>query len=158
MKSNKIEKEHRSYVKIYWIIWIVWIIFHIAYFLGVLFGIYPFKEQIIISWVVIFFILGGIKWVHYMKLLNYLEKNHYEKWKELNTFPVLGSGFINNIRFGDFLFSEETFDDPVVTKLKKECNKITFLFLVHFLSFPTFAGIYITLALSYILLHSLGFI
>ena len=152
MKPNKIKKEYKSYAKIYWI---VWLIFSIAYLLGVLFNIYSFKEQIIISW---FFILGGIKWVYYMKLLNYLEKNHYEKWKELTTCPVLGPGFNNYSRMGKFFDSQETFDDPIVSKLKNEYKKVALLLFVHFLSMPTFAGIYITLALSYVLLHSLGFI
>ena len=141
--------EYKSYANRYWILWIILIT---VFFTGNIFKIYLLKD---IPFVIFFFgiliILGVINLVYNIKLLNYLKKNHYEKWEELTTIPGFGSGFSNGFRQFGFLFSNETLEDPIVAKLKNGYRTIALLIIVHFFLIPIF------FALS-VILHIKGFI
>jgi len=130
------DNKYKFYANMYWKLWFVLIS---AYFLGKIFKIYLLKDITYIPYFSgIFIILGIIHAVSGVKFSNYLKKNHYEKWKELNTIPGLGLGFSNGVRQIDFFFSKDSLNDPIVIKFKSECKKIMLLTLVHFILMPIF--------------------
>ena len=117
------DKEYKSYAGIYWKLWFIFII---VFLVGNIFKIYLLRDiPFDISFFGIFIILGVINAVECMKLEKYLEKNHYEKWKELST---------SGKRSREFLSSKDTLNDPMVAYLKSECNKIWLLVIVHFIT------------------------
>jgi len=133
MKINKLDKEYKSYANICWILWFIFIT---AFVTGNIFKIYLLKDiPFDIFMFGLFIIVGVFYSVSHMRLLNYLKKNHYEKWKELTTTLYFGSGSTNGMRVMDFLDSKETLDDSIVSKLKSECKKIILLSIVHAISF-----------------------
>ena len=76
-------------------------------------------------------ILFGILTIHsaikffvsQQKFMNYLLKNHTEKWKELNTYPIYGPSFRDTFRGFRFYFDEDSLDDPEVLRLKAIVRK-----------------------------------
>ena len=70
-------------------------------------------------------------WVMYLnfrkgrELMEYLEKHHHEKWKEITHVPFVGSGGFNSFRSLPFVFSKDNMNDERVKLLKK--NYIGFI-------------------------------
>jgi len=127
-------KEYKSYSKIYWILWFILIM---LFFLGKIFKIYLLKDIPFFGYffVITFSFIMIIGLVSNGKLLNYLKKNHYEKWEELTTIQYLGSGLSNGFRLRKFLKSKETLNDPIVEKLKNECKSVLLLTITHIFLF-----------------------
>ena len=119
-------KEYKSYSGIYWKLWFVFVI---VFFLGKIFKIYLLKD---IPFDIFFFgvwmILVIIYAVANLIMSNYLEKNHPEKWSSL----------IKGFQGFKFILSKETFNDPILSKLKNEVKKTYLLCIVHFFSFPIY--------------------
>ena len=116
----------------------------IAIFLvGNIFKIYLLKDiPNNLSFFGIFVILGVINLVNERKLDNYIEKNYPEKWDVLTPSPFLNKHYppsrLSGKRARKFLFSKETFNDPIVAYLKNELKKSFLLLIVHFFSIPIF--------------------
>ena len=153
MRVIKIDKEYKTYVRIYWISYFILIALFIV---GIIFKIYPLNLEIFcMFFLFIFFILGVIYCVYHVKLLNYIEKNYHEKWKELTTILGLGPGVSNGFRIGKFLDSEETFDDPIVEKLKSEVRSTGLLCFVNFIIILSCLLIFIFLVFSIAIIQSI---
>jgi len=131
-------KEYKSYSRIYWISWFILTSVFVS---GKIFKIYLLKDiPFNIYFVGIFFVLIVIHAVVGVKLINYLEKNHSEKWDELTAIPFLNKHFgqvrWSGYRVIKFLYSKEAFNDPILFKLKDEKKKIFLLCIVHFIFIP----------------------
>ena len=127
MKVNNEDKEYKSSTKKYWIAWFILMAVNL---LCTIFKIYP-EEYFDIILFVIFFILMALYCVYYVKLMNYLEKNHFEKWIELTDFSFFKMGFDRQFRMNRFFKSKETLNDPIVAKLKSEVDSTGLLLFVH---------------------------
>ena len=140
MKVNNDDNEYKPSTKKYWIAWFIVMTVNL---LCVVFKIYPI-EYFFKIWFVIFFILGVIYCVYDVKLMKYLEKNHFEKWIELTDFSFFKMGFDRYFKMRRFFKSKETLNDPIVAKLKSEVDSTGLLILVHGLSLPViFIGSFI---------------
>lgn len=86
-----------------------------------------------------FSILIGVLIIQY-QLYSYLNKNHHAKWEELTTIgKTFGPGCRNSFRGIKFLLSPETFDDPMVEKLKKRVIYTILGLIILFAILPYFA-------------------
>lgn len=54
------------------------------------------------------------------QLMSYLKENYPHEWKYLNTYPIFGEGFANSIRILKFIKRTDTYNDPVLAKIKNE--------------------------------------
>ena len=122
--------EYKSYARV---CWRLWFILFIGFFLGKIFKIHILKGiPFFLYWFVITFsFVIVIALIAQGKLLNYLKKNHYEKWEEITTIPNLGSGLYNGPRLSKFLKSEYILNDPTLVKLKSEFDSIYLLTIIH---------------------------
>ena len=148
------DKEYKSYSWIYWISWIILIILSfITFFLGKIFKIYFLQDIPLIMFFFVFFMilfifLGVFYNVTHARLLSYLKKNHYEKWKELTTIQHLGSGYYNGKRIRKFLYSKETLNDSIISILKNEYKSIVLLCFVNFFTIAFIITISIILLIN----------
>ena len=157
MTINKMNKECKSYYKIYWRTWFILIA---SFFLGAILKIYPFDfdTAMMFSFVVLMILGGVLLNASHVRLMSYLEKNHKEKWKELRATSFWGIGY-DRSHVREFLKSKETFGDLNVEKLRKDYNKTELLCIVHFGLFwaaPIIGGALILIIFG--ILHSNGFI
>ena len=130
------DKEYNYYAKKYWIAWFMIIT---VFTTGNIFNIFLLRDiPFDILFFGLFLLIGIIGIINQARLLNYLKKNHYEKWEYLTTTPLLGSGNSNGFRMLEFFLSRDTLNDPIVTKLTSEVKYIILLQIVHFFSIPIF--------------------
>ena len=64
---------------------------------------------LIVSWLVTFF--------HLFRLLRYLKKNEYQKWKEITSIGNIGPGLSNPYRAWSYIFQNTNEDDLSLIKL-----------------------------------------
>jgi hypothetical protein len=130
MKVNNDDNEYKPSTKKYWIAWFILMTVNL---LCAVFKIYPIDpiEYFFKIWFVISFILIVIYGVYYAKLMNYLEKKHFEKWIELTDFSFFMLGFDRASKMSEFFKSKETLNDPIVAKLKSEVKSTWLLIMVH---------------------------
>ena len=136
----------KSRVKYYWYTWICWVL--LFFLIRIALGELSEKQA---SYIIFSYILPA--WLAVMainfyegdRLIEYLRKNHHDKWEEVTTVPLLGSGCCNNFRTFEFIFSKDDLDDPNIVVLKSMSKKLLALTLTVFFSFPP-----ITMALYFI--------
>ena len=123
------DKEYKSYAKIYWIIYLILMA---VFFLGDIFKMIPLT---LIYPFAICFIIIIIGQVDLVRVRSYLKKNHYAKWKEITTSysGYLGFGFFAQWSLIKFFFSNDTLNDMNIQRLKNESRLIIILSIVHFI-------------------------
>jgi hypothetical protein len=135
-KDTVIHKKTKFNIKIYWISWIVYLI--------ILFLIKDFWKNRSegdfgsLIWGCLFISFLSAVMIHLhenSKFMNYLKKNHLEKWTQLKT--VFGySGGNNGFKILGFIFSSDYLNDPTLKELKFNVRKSIFFLLTVFFSMP----------------------
>jgi hypothetical protein len=77
-----------------------------------------------------------IDFIEGRRLMEYLKKCHFEKWKDLTYVPGFGSGGTNSFRALGFVYSEDNLSDPHVRFLKHNYRRVQLLLWSVFFSSP----------------------
>lgn len=87
--------------------------------------LFDHPDPLVVLWVIAWIANGIRMFAAGMRMTDYLQQHHHERWRYLTSVPWMGieSGGVNSFRYVPWLYSDQDNDDPEVVAIKKQTKR-----------------------------------